>query len=107
MQPCTRIGSIHFSDERFSDKRSCGQYIYIYSRPKPRVASRFTIVTLEAIGQLCKVSDVDWVSVRIQVLESIGLAVSAVMTKERKHAKDERDGVVNLVPDGELCEYIY
>ena len=69
---------------------------------KPRIASRFSIVKLEAVEELCKVSKVHSLPLRIQVLESLGLAVPAVMAKEREHAEDERDGVVNLVLDDEL-----
>ena len=52
---------------------------------KRRITSRFSIVKLEAVEGLCK-SKVHALPLRIQVLESLGLAVPAAMTKERGHA---------------------
>ena len=70
---------------------------------QPRIASSFSIVKLETMEALCKVpSAVHPLSLRIRVLETLGLTVPEMMAKEREHAKDEGEGFVNLLLDDEL-----
>ena len=70
---------------------------------QPRIASSFSIIMLESVEQLCKVSsEVHSLSLRMQVQETLGFAVPEVMAKEKAHAELEREGYVDLLLDDEL-----